>query len=191
MRIAALHREGDRRVWTGEQRVTVGRGRPLAHRARPALHRDWGLGPPQFNGGPALAAPAPPSPPYWGLLRKWMGEGDLEGTQPGFPSGATLRRQLASAGRRAGRRRVRAEGLGDTRAAAGAGRGCRPCSAPRPQVGAAVWSRGLMAAGRRGLNAEGCRGARVGARPRGSSFSSEVGASTWSPLAHSVPQSSR
>lgn len=158
MRIAALHREGARRVWTGGQSVTVGRGRgrPLARRARPALHRDWGLGPPQFNGGPALAAPAPPSPPYWGLLRKWMGEGDLEGTQPGFPSGATLRRPLASAGRRAGRRRVRAEGLGDTRAVAGAGRGCRPRSAPRPQVGAAVWVPGLdgsRAAGteRRGL----------------------------------------
>lgn len=150
-----------------------------------------GLGPPWFNGGPRPAAPAPPSPPCWGLLRKWMGEGDLEGTQPCFPSGATPRRPPASAVRRAGRRRVRAEGLGGTRAVAGAGKGCRPRSAPPPQVGAAVWVPGLDGSRATGTERRGLQGCARRCAPAGrwllvGSWGIDVG-----PLGRSLPPSSR
>lgn len=108
--------------------------RPPIRRVGRVLSPDRGRGPPRFTGGPALAAPAPPSPPCSGLLRKRVGEGDLEGTRSYFPSGTTARRAASfgptrSGGRRgfAGRR-GRREGL---QAALGpAAAGGEPLSGP-------------------------------------------------------------
>lgn len=85
-----------------------------------------------------------------------MGEGDPGGTQSSFPSGTTSRRGTRS-------------GSADSRTAAGAGRGCRPRSAPQPQVGSRCLPRGLDGSGATATERRGLRGCAPCARGEGAS----------------------